>query len=236
MKNKLILAFLLTMLVGCAVMVTGCEWIRDSLGLDEQNKIIPPVDGITMTASAGVGGSISVSPSGRKLVPNEVVSITLTGDTGYDPDSLVINGVDIVMTGNVYSLKVSGEVKHYDIKGLFKKNKQGILMQSDWETTNRYRRYVGDTEWKETPTDIYIYKFGEDNMYRKYEGPNWIGEGSYSFKGDTLRLGGIIARVTIFDGKILDYYSVSKYYQINPNDPIFPDSEVRYVYKAVAKN
>ncbi len=87
---------------GAAATLTGGQYTFSNVTSNHSISVTFAIDTLTITATAGTGGSIS--PSGAVSVTyGNSQSFTMTADTGYILDKVTVDGTEITVAGNTYT-------------------------------------------------------------------------------------------------------------------------------------
>lgn len=163
--------------------------------------------------SVGPYSTISVT-SGSNL------NFTLTPEFGFKPDSIIVNGLSIPLTGNTFSLtNITSDTK---IKGVFVKIQSWYLIQKPWKWFKWEVRTVNTVDWwnQILPRDI-IYIFTDQYKFQKFVPPELVGDGLYILKQDSLIIGpnaqtlkdGVRNKIILLTADTLKLVHISKFYE-----------------------
>lgn len=182
------------------------------------------------------GGSVSSSLT--QVADGLGIDFTFTSDSGFKPDSVVVNGKSYSLTGNTYSLtNVTTDLK---VKGVFAKTNLWYLIQNHWIIFKLEARQVGTLDWYNqtlgNPEFNFELAFYSQYKYEAYnENGQLVGKGPYSFTADSLilgqpmgqfLLGGIRNKVILLNNDSLIVQRTNKFY--NQNGQYVPSQNIEF--------
>lgn len=225
MKTKIILFAVLLLIVGGLMACEDCLFPDDPAVITKY----------TIEASA-VNGTFT--PDFLKVSKGSDATLNLKANDGFDPDSVIINGVvDESLRGKtIFSFfNIDGNIK---VKAVCKINKWGILMNGPWKTARWQRRLKSElTIWEldKYPPNIEVETVTFNAKYREItldSKGTIVGDAPYELKSDVLLItGGRINTIVELSNSTLIVEFDSPYF----SEPYVRDSTkdrvIRVTYK-----